>query len=118
MRGTEPFLHLGRTTISVAIDGVHLLGASLRSRSALVAENLFLRKQLALYRERKVNPRRASDSLRLRLVLLARGFAWREALTIVQPATLLRWHRGMPFDSSGAGGRARDALRSRSSSND
>ncbi|HSB81796.1 MAG TPA: integrase core domain-containing protein, partial [Candidatus Methylomirabilis sp.] len=27
------------------------------------------------------------------LVRLARCFAWREALTIVQPATLLRWHR-------------------------
>ena len=27
------------------------------------------------------------------MVLLARCFAWREALTIVQPATLLPWHR-------------------------
>ncbi len=59
----------------------------------LAAENLFLRKQLALYRERPGNPRRASDPLRLTLVLLARWFAWREALTIVQPATLIRWHR-------------------------
>jgi hypothetical protein len=53
----------------------------------------FSAKQLALYRERQVKPGRASDSLRLTLVLLARRFAWREALTIVQPATLLRWHR-------------------------
>ena len=53
----------------------------------------FLRNQLALYRERPVKPRRASAPVRLALVLLARGFAWREALTIVQPATLLRWHR-------------------------
>jgi putative transposase len=27
------------------------------------------------------------------MVLLARCFGWREALAIVQPATLLRWHR-------------------------
>jgi putative transposase len=27
------------------------------------------------------------------LVLLARAFAWRDALRIVQPATLIRWHR-------------------------
>jgi len=74
---------------------VRVLGSSLRSRTALVAENLFLRKQLALYRERQVKPRRASDPVRLALVLLARRFAWREALTIVQPATLLRWHREM-----------------------
>ncbi len=33
--------------------------------------------------------------MRLALVLLARGFVWREVLTIVQPATLLRWHREM-----------------------
>jgi len=59
----------------------------------LAAENLFLRKQLALYRERQVKPRRASDPLRLTLALLSRCFAWREALTIVQPATLVRWHR-------------------------
>jgi putative transposase len=52
-----------------------------------------LRKQLALYREREVKPRRAPDATRLVLVLLARVFAWRDALLIVQPATLIRWHR-------------------------
>lgn len=77
----------------LGIDLVRFLGTSLRSRTALAAENLFLRKQLALYRERQVKPRRACDPLRLTFVLLARWFAWREALTIVQPATLLRWHR-------------------------
>jgi hypothetical protein len=79
----------------LGIDLMRFLGASHRSRAALAAENLFLRKQLALYRERQVKPRQASDPLRLALVLLARCFAWREALTIVQPATLLRWHREM-----------------------
>jgi hypothetical protein len=32
------------------------------SRSALAAENLFLRKQLALFEERKVKPHRADDA--------------------------------------------------------
>ena len=59
----------------------------------MTAENLFLRKQLALYREREVQPRRATDATRLVLVLLARVFPWRDALCIVQPATLIRWHR-------------------------
>ena len=78
---------------TLAIDLVRFVSSTLRSRTALAAENLFLRKQLALYRERRVKPRRASDPIRLMLVLHARCFAWREALTIVQPATVLRWHR-------------------------
>ena len=78
---------------ALAIDLGRFVSSTLRSRTALAAENLFLRKQLALYRERQVQPRRATDPVRLTLVLLTRCFAWREALTIVQPATLVRWHR-------------------------
>ena len=85
--------HLGRGGLGLGGDGLMSLGTALRFRVALTAETLFLRKQLALYRERQVTPRRASDPVRLGLVLLTRCFAWREALTIVQPATLLRWHR-------------------------
>jgi len=40
----------------------------LRSRSSLAAENLFLRKQLAFYQERKIGPRRLTDAARLSLV--------------------------------------------------
>ena len=60
---------------------------------ALAAENLFLRKQLALYQERQTRPRRATNAIRMSLVWLSRLFAWRQALVIVQPATLIRWHR-------------------------
>jgi putative transposase len=93
MRTIEGCVHLGRVVLGVAGDVLTFLGTALHSRVALAAENLFLRKQLALYRERSVKPGRTSDALRLALVLLARCFAWREALTIVQPATLIRWHR-------------------------
>jgi putative transposase len=65
----------------------------LRSRSSLAAENLFLRKQLAFYQERKVKPRRADNPTRLTLVLLSRWFNWRDALTVVRPRTLIAWHR-------------------------
>jgi hypothetical protein len=68
-------------------------GLSIRSSSALAAENLFLRKQLALYVERKKRVRRASNSIRFTLAQLARFFDWRNALTIVKPDTLVRWHR-------------------------
>ena len=58
-----------------------------------LSHNLFLRKQLALYVERNLRPRRAKVPTRLTLVLLSRLFAWREALTIVKPDTLIRWHQ-------------------------
>jgi hypothetical protein len=93
MQALQPRKHCARVLVVLASDLVRFVGAGIRSRTALAAENLFLRKQPALYRERQVKPRRASDAIRLTLVLLARCFAWREALTIVQPATLLRWHR-------------------------
>jgi putative transposase len=89
----SPWVHFGRVLSGLAVALVQFVKASVRSRTALAAENLFLRKQLALFRERQIKPRRASDPLRLTLVLLTRAFAWRAALTIVQPATLLRWHR-------------------------
>jgi hypothetical protein len=57
------------------------------------AENLFLRKQLALFQERKTKPRRADDSTRRLMSFASRWFDWRNALVIVQPATLIRWHR-------------------------
>ena len=65
----------------------------LRPSVALAAENLFLRKQLALYQERHIKPRRATDATRLALVWLGRWFDWRQALAIVQPETFTRWHR-------------------------
>jgi putative transposase len=82
-----------RTAFGLAIDVLRFVGLGLRSHARLAAENLFLRKQLALYLEREVKPRRASDATRLTLVVLARFIEWRALLTIVQPDTLVRWHR-------------------------
>jgi transposase InsO family protein len=62
-------------------------------RAALVAENLFLRKQLALIQESKVRPRNAPAPTRLSMIALARFFDWREALVIVKPETFIGWHR-------------------------
>ena len=65
----------------------------LTSRAQLAAENLFLRKQLALYQERRTKPRRADASTRVALVLLSQFLDWRALLTVVKPETLIRWHR-------------------------
>jgi putative transposase len=75
------------------VDATRFFGLCLRPPVALVVENLFLHKQLALYQERPVKPQRATNATRIALVWLARWFDWRQALVIVQPATLLRWHR-------------------------
>jgi putative transposase len=79
-----------RTLLS---DAARYLILCLHPRPALAAENLFLRKQLALYQERDVKPRRTTHAIRIALTVLARWFDWRQALVIVQPATLIRWHR-------------------------
>jgi putative transposase len=82
-----------RTTVQLLVDALRLISLGFRSRTHLAAENLFLRKQLALYQERRVKPRRADDAIRITLVMLSRLIDWRAVLTIVQPGTLIRWHR-------------------------
>ena len=64
-----------------------------RSAEALRAENLFLRRQLALYIEHGVRPQRIDAATHVSLALLARLFDWCGALVVVQPATMIRWHR-------------------------
>jgi len=85
--------HCFRTLSAVVFDLVRLAFVTAHSRSALAAENLFLRKQLALFRERKVKPRRADDSTRWMMATLSRMFQWHDALVNVKPNMLLRWHR-------------------------
>jgi len=82
-----------RPVFGVFIDAMTCLYLRFQSSSALAAENLFLRKQLAMYVERKQKPRLATDSTRFTLAQLTRLFDWRSALVVVKPDTLVRWHR-------------------------
>jgi len=50
-----------------------------RSSQSIQAENLFLRRQLALYIERGVKPRRIDAATRISLTVLAQLFDWRDA---------------------------------------
>jgi putative transposase len=81
------------TTVGLLVDTLTFVSLGLRSRSHLAAENLFLRKQLTLYQERRVKPRCADDAMRITLVMLSHLIDWRAVLTIVKPNTLIRWHR-------------------------
>ncbi len=63
------------------------------SRTAVAAEVLFLRKQLAYYQDHNIRPGRLTDAARLSLLLSSGLFDWKEAPTVVTPATFVRWHR-------------------------
>jgi hypothetical protein len=74
-------------------DALRWVALLFRSTESVQAENLFLRRQLALYIERGAQPRRVDAATRVSLAVLARLFDWRSALVVVQPATMIRWHR-------------------------
>src|SRR3984893_13171799 len=79
--------------INAAHDGLRFLRQMACYHSAIAAENLFLRKQLAFYHAHKSRPKRFSNAARFSLLLWSRLFDWRAALTIVKPDTFLRWRR-------------------------
>jgi transposase InsO family protein len=69
------------------------LRALLRPRLDLVAEVICLRQQLALYQRRQPHPRIENRDRRFWIVVSRLFARWRECLMIVQPETVLRWHR-------------------------
>src|SRR5450759_4927563 len=79
--------------VQLAADSARWCGLLLRSPRSIEVENLFLRRQLALYMERGVKPRRKDSATRIALALLSRLFDWRDSLVVVRPETLIRWHR-------------------------
>jgi putative transposase len=81
-------LRVAEILIRVVCETLRWLRLSVRSNRSIKAENLFLRRQLALYIERGVKPRRIDVVTRIGLTLLSRCFNWRDALVVVRPATL------------------------------
>ncbi|MEO8354809.1 MAG: hypothetical protein ABI621_02750 [Chloroflexota bacterium] len=70
-----------------------LLSDLTRSRSDLMVENAMLRQQLIVL-NRQIKRRRLTKPDRFHLVLLSHFTKfWKQTLHIVQPDTLLRWHR-------------------------
>lgn len=79
---------VGRIIISTLTDIT-------RTRTDLIAENAFLRQQLIIL-QRQIKRPELTNSDRLSLVLLARCTQfWKQAIFIIQPETLLRWHRDL-----------------------
>jgi putative transposase len=80
------------TTISLAMGALTDLS---RSRADLLMENALLRQQLIVLR-RQIKRPQLTNGDRFRIVLLARCTKyWIQAIHIIQPDTLLRWHRDL-----------------------
>jgi hypothetical protein len=82
-----------RIVLRILADFVGLVALSVKSTRSVAAENLVLRRQLALFRERGIKPRRIDASTRMSLGWLSRLCDWRSCLIVVPPQTVIRWHR-------------------------
>ncbi len=67
--------------------------SALRSRRHLALENLALRQQLALLRQRSKHPQFGRVDRVFWVWLSQRWSGWRDALCLVRPETVIRWHR-------------------------
>ena len=82
-----------------ARSGARLIAAAagdlVRTRSELIAENALLRHQVIVLRRRIERPWLHRDDRLLLLGLARLTRSWRDALHVVSPETLLRWHRDL-----------------------
>ncbi len=66
-----------------------------RSKSELVLENALLRQQLIVLQRQTKRPALTWRDQTVMVLLASKLRSWKEALMIVQPDTLLRWHRDL-----------------------
>ena len=64
-----------------------------RSKTELMLENAFLRQQLIVVQRQEKRPALTWRDRTVMVLLASKLHSWKEALMIVQPDTLLRWHR-------------------------
>ena len=88
MNSIRPLRSLSHLLLASLADIVQILGSILQTRRGLICENLFLRKQLAFYQERQARPKRLTNVARFLLAFWSRFFDYKNALVIVQPATM------------------------------
>ncbi len=81
------FIHI---VLRLLTDLVALVALSVKPRRSLEAENVFLHRQLALYRERSIKPQRVDAATRVLMALLSGLFDWRDAVVVVRPETVIR----------------------------
>lgn len=89
-----------------------VLAGIARTRASLAGENAVLRHQLSVLQRERPRPRLLPTDRVLWVWLCRHWNRWRSALVLVQPATVLRWHRDgyhryWRRQSGGLGGRPR-----------
>ena len=95
-RAAAQVLHrhlLAATKPVVASLVVGTLADLARSKPELIAETALLRQQLIILRRSVKRPRCTPNDRRLLVLLACRLRTWRQTVLIVQPETVLRWHR-------------------------
>lgn len=83
-RLTKPIVH---------VPALETVADLARSKPQLIAENLLLRQQLVVLHRSVKRPRFTSADRALFVLLASRLQSWKDALLIVKPETVLRWHR-------------------------
>ena len=83
---------LANVLVQLLSDLIGLIFLIVRPTRSLAAENLLLRRQLALYLERDAKQRRSDAVFRMSLTSLSRLCDWRSALVVVRLETIIRWH--------------------------
>jgi len=71
------------------------VGDVAKSQRELIAENTLLRQQLIVLQRQVKRPRLKRQDRLLLVVLASKVGAWRQALLLVKPETLLGWHRDL-----------------------
>ena len=66
-----------------------------RAKSELVLENALLRQQLIALQRQVQRPKLSWRDRTLIVLLASKLRSWKQALVIVQPDTVLRWHRDL-----------------------
>ena len=64
-----------------------------RTKPQLMLENALLRQQLVILQRSVKRPRCTPTDRTVLVLLVSRLRTWRQSLLIVQPNTVLRWHR-------------------------
>ena len=82
-----------RILLRMLVDLVGLVVLMVRPSRSVAAENLVLRRQLALLTERGVKAGRIDATTRISLTWLTRLCDWRSCVIVVRPETVVRWHR-------------------------
>ncbi len=95
----ERGLHVVRTAVSrwtkpiARPPAFGTLADLARSKPQLIAENLLLRQQLIVLNRSVRRPRFTPADRGLFVLLASKLQTWKEALLIIKPETVLRWHR-------------------------